>query len=238
MSARAPSRRYDSVQQDWRAFLPEAKADFFTAHTRELENTYLAFSVSLNEALDLRNRHLGFQALETATIASDLCSRLAQRVGSVLHSLRQRGRHFGILPNFAPLDLTNFQTEYGQRAARSSGLVARILLSRHSQFLQKVFTLERIVETLDHEFHRVVEQLGPSERYTGHELWRTLQMCHFDLNTCFRETEVLLKSFLLVLPEAQLEGLDFTIRALCRARHVPPAVHVFRPRRMPPVAGK
>lgn len=240
MTTRDLSRRYDSVQQDWRAFLPESKALFYYQHTGELENSYIAFSVSLNEAFELHSRHETTQSLQTLAIASELCSRLALRVSSVLHGMRQRGRHFGLLPNFAPLDATNFKTEHAQRAARSGNLLNRILLSENSQFLQKVLTLESIVETMQLQFSEAVDHLNFETSQNSPALWRVFDFCHFDLNTCLRETIVLFKSFLFVLPEVQLEGLDFTIRGLCRSRYATreAAAHVFHPGRMSAAAGK
>lgn len=240
MNTRAPSRRYDSVQQDWRAFLPEAKSAFFFQHAEELEKTYFTFSISLNEALDFHNRRLGVQAFDAITVSSELCSIMALRVNAVLHSIRQRGRHFGLLPNFAPLDSSNFQTDRGQRAARSNTLLGRILLSRHSQFLQKIVTLEHLVDTLDNDFAESVEELSKTDWFSGSAAWEKLGACHFDLNTCLRETIVLLKSFLFVLPDAQLAGMDFTIRGLARNRHSSrhSGSRVIRPRRMAAVAGK
>jgi hypothetical protein len=240
MSTRAASRRYTSVQQDWRAFLPEAKSAFFYQHSGDLENAYLSFSVSLNEALDFHNRRLGVQAFDTISISSELCSILALRVNAVLHSIRQRGRHFGLLPNFAPLDSSNFQTDRGQRAARSVSLLSRILLSRHSQFLQKVVALEHLVDTLDDDFARAVDELSETDWTGGSAIWGNLCQCHFDLNTCLRETMVLFKSFLFVMPEAQLAGMDFTIRGLTRIRHSSrdSGSRGIRPRRMTAVAGK
>lgn len=240
MNTSAPSRRYDSVQQDWRAFLPEAKAVFFYQHAEELEKAYFTFSISLNEALDFHNRRLGVQAFDAISVSSELCSIMALRVNAVLHSIRQRGRHFGLLPNFAALDSTNFQTGHGQRAARSNNLLARILLSRHSQFLQKVVTLEKLIETLDDEFAESVEELSRSDWFSGSAAWEKLGACHFDLNTCLRETIVLLKSFLFVLPDAELAGMDFTIRGLARIRRSSRGsnTHVIHPRRKTAVAGK
>src|SRR5215469_5223110 len=239
MSTRASSRRYDSVQQDWRAFLPEGKAEFYYTHTGELENAYVPFSVSLNEAIELRRQHLNIQALETLAITGELCSRLALRVGSVLHCMRQLGRHFGILPNFALLDSKNFLSEWSQRAVRSGNLLSRILLSRHSQFLQKVLTLERVVDALDAEFANAADQLSRGRADSG-ELWKVLDHCHFDLNTCLRETNVVLKSFLFALPEAHLAGLDFTIRGLCRSRQSSrdSADSALGPRRISVAAGE
>lgn len=240
MNTRAASRRYNSVQQDWRAFLPETKSAFFHQHSGDLENAYVSFSVSLNEALDFHNRRLGVQAFDTISVSSALCSILALRVNAVLHSIRQRGRHFGILPNFAPLDSSNFQTDHGQRAARSVSLLGRILLSRHSQFLQKVVALEHLVDILDDDFADAVDQLSETDSTGSSAIWEKLCQCHFDLNTCLRETMVLFKSFLFVLPEAQLAGMDFTIRGLARIRHSSrnSGSRGIRPRRMTAVAGK
>ena len=240
MNTRAPSRRYDSVQQDWRAFLPEGKSVFFYQHSEELEKTYFAFSISLNEALDFHNRRLGVQSFDAISVSSELCSKMALHVNAVLHSIRQRCRHFGFLPNFAPLDSSNFQTEHGQRAARSNGLLGRILLSRHSQFLQKVVTLEQLVDILDEDFATSVTEVSKTDWFSGSAAWEKFGSCHFDLNTCLRETIVLLKSFLFVLPETQLPGLDFTIRGLTRIRHTSriSAARVIPPRRMSAVAGK
>jgi hypothetical protein len=54
LTTRVPSRRYDSVRQDWRAILPYAKGSLFFDHTDKLENAYVMLSVSLNEAISLR----------------------------------------------------------------------------------------------------------------------------------------------------------------------------------------
>src|SRR5262249_22689799 len=123
MNTRAPFRRYDSVQQDWRAFLPEPKSDFFYAHANELEHSYLMLSVALDGALSLRRRGQSAKAIQTADVTPELCDRLVLRLNSVLHAMRQQVRHFGIVPNLAPLEASNFLTERAQRTARFSGLV-------------------------------------------------------------------------------------------------------------------
>jgi hypothetical protein len=238
MITRAPSRRYDSVQQDWRAFLPEAKSSFFQAHAHELENAYLMLSVSLNEAIDLRRHGHTNKSFQAAEVTPELCDRLVLRLSSVLHSMRQQARHFGIVPNLAPLEASNFRTERAQRAARFSALVSHVLLSERSQFIHKVSTLEQIVDEVGDCFveaaRRLVEE--PVDRSAA---WEILDACHFDLNSCLRETLVLVKSFLLVLPEEKLDLLDFTIRGLCRSR---PVLHfgaaVIPARRIGAVAGK
>ena len=240
MSTRVPSRRYDSVQQDWRAFLPEAKAVFFNAHTAELRNSYFAFSVSLDEAIGLRDSRSLLILGDSVAVSSELCSRFALRLSSVLHGMRQRARHFGILPNFDPLVPNNFRSDRAQRTVRSSNLVGKILLSKQSEFLHKVLTLEHVVDSMEADYCAAISDSSVAQHWNPGNFWHTLDACHFDLNTCLQETCVLFKSFLFVLPEAQLDDLDFTIRGLCRSRHSgrESAVHVIRPRRISAVAGK
>jgi hypothetical protein len=239
MDTRAPLRRYDSVHQDWRAFLPEAKAGFFYAHANELENAYLMLSVALDGALELRQRGQSVMAFQTAEVTPELCDRLVLRLSSVLHAMRQQARHFGIVPNLAPLEAANFRTERAQRAARFSSLMSHVLFSERSQFIHKVSTLEQIVEEVGESFIEAAQRLEAGESEDPSEFWHALDACHFDLNTCLRETLVLVKSFLVVLPEEQLDMLDFTIRGLCRAR---PVLHfgsaVIHARRISVVAGK
>src|SRR5262249_15376253 len=76
MNARVPVRRYDSVQQDWRSLLPEAKSYFFHTHANELENAYLILSVPLDEAIDFRQRGRIVQASQAAEVTAGLCDLL------------------------------------------------------------------------------------------------------------------------------------------------------------------
>lgn len=239
MNPRAPLRRYDSVQQDWRSFLPEAKSCFFHAHAGELENAYLMLSVTLDEAIDFRRRGQILKASQAATVTAELCDLLALRLSSVLHSMSQHARHFGVVPNLAPLESSNFRTERAQRTARFSSLMSHVLLSERSQFIQKISALEHIVEELGSAFVEAVRHLDPADPADPAASWLALDVCHFDLNTCLRETVVLVKSFLVVLPEEQLDMFDFTIRGLCRARPVHhPCVPAIHARRIAAIAGK
>lgn len=239
MDTRAPLRRYDSVQQDWRAFLPEAKSSFFCAHSRELENAYLMLSVTLNEAIELGRRGHIVKACRAAEVTPELCDLLVLRLSSVLHAMRRQARHFGVVPNLAPLEASNFRTERAQRTARFSSLMTHVLLSERSQFIQKVSALEQIVEDLGDSFVEAARHVEPGDATDFSVSWHALDACHFDLNTCLRETLVLVKSFLVVLPEEQLDLLDFTIRGLCRAR---PVLHfgaaAIHARRIAVLAGK
>jgi hypothetical protein len=239
MLTRARTRRYDSVQQDWRAFLPEAKSSFFHVHARELESAYLMLSVSLNEAIELRQHGHPAKAFQAVEVALELCSLLVLRLDSILHSMRQQAQHFGVVPNLAPLEPVNFRTDRSQRSARLHNLVNHVLLSERSQFIHKLSTLEHIVEDLGDFFVETAKHVEPTDAPAPSSYWTALDACHFDLNTCLRETVVLFKSFLVVLPEEQLDGLDFTIRGLCRTRPLCQfATSIIPARRIGAVAGK
>jgi hypothetical protein len=240
VNTRAPSRRYDSVQQDWRAILPDAKAALFIIHTGELENAYMMFSVSLNEALALKQKGDSARACQEICVVGELCSRLAVRINAVLHAMSQHSRHFGVVPNQAPLEAANFHSERGQRGARHSNLVSHVLLSERSQFLNKLNTLEEMVDGLGDEFIESALELSTGIIADPSLLWKCLDLDHFDLNTCLRETDVLFKSFLFVLPESQLASFDFTVRGLARARRPSPAGRptIIHARRIDAVAGQ
>ena len=217
-SGRVPARKYDSVQQDWRAILPYASNTLFCEHTTKLENAYLMLSISLDEAIALRKGGDSAKSIVGLGVLEELCSRFALHINAVLHAMAQHARHFGIIPNSAQLDSANFHSSRSRRAVRHSNLLSHILLSERSQFLNKLNTLEDIVDELGDEFIEKTRWLATGVSFKTSELWDYLELNHFDLNTCLRETDVLLKSFLCVLPEDQLGRFDFTICGLARAR--------------------
>ena len=220
MNTGVPARRYNSVQQDWRAILPLAKGMSFSNHIEELENAFMMFSVALDESIAMNQSGGGESARDGISLVGELCARLTLRISAVLHAMRQFSRHFGIVPNLALLEVSNFQSEQGQRVARHSNLVGHVLLSERSQFLNKVNTLEEIVDVLGDEVIDISVQLSGVQSLQVPQLWRTLDLSYFDLNTCLRETDILLKSFLFVLPDDQLAMFDFTVSGLARARRL------------------
>jgi hypothetical protein len=240
VNTRAPSRRYDSVQQDWRGFLPDAKYSLYERHTRELENYYLMLSVTLNEILG-RYRRGSFHLLcPEMGVLSDLCSRFVVRINALNHTMFQNARHFGVVPNLAPLDALNFATEFAQRLARRNELLSHILLSERSQFLHKLNSLQLIADQLGDQFIGAVQSVGHDGHPDPDVLFASLDSAHYDLNTCLRESIVLFKSFLFVLPEAELDRFDFTICGLARDRRpgISPERHTILSRRTSVAAGK
>jgi hypothetical protein len=192
------------VQQDWSSWLPKPKALAFESCVRQLEIFYGMFSISLNEALELRRTGKSGLSCRAVFVIPDLCSRLALPLEGLLHTLAEHAKHFGIIPNTAPLDAGNFRGHREKSTARMNDLLSHVLLTRRSQFLHKIDTLEEMVLSIRKDFSEVASDLSSGASTEPSSDWRTLDDAHFDLNTCLREAIVLLKSFIVVLPDDQL----------------------------------
>jgi hypothetical protein len=211
------SGRRGTVQDDWRARLPEEKLIVFTAYVRRLESTYGMLSVSLDEALALRREGRLLKCFQAVKVTPSLCARLTAPLATLIRVLSEHAKHYGTVPNAAPLEAQNFQTVRAQRSARMSGLLSKVLLSQRTQFLHKLGTVMEMVENLGKEYCESVEELGTGAAADPSALWKTIDAAHYDLNTCLRETIVLLKSFLLALPDDQLGNFQKSVTAAWRA---------------------
>ncbi len=154
----------------------------------------------------------------------DLCARLAHPVEGLLRTLGEHAKHFGVIPNTAPLDASNFRGFREQRTARMSDLLSHVLLTQRSQFLHKIDTLEEMVLHIHSDFCEIASDLGSGASAEPSSDWRTLDDAHFDLNTCLREAIVLLKSFIVVLPDSQLPAFQKSVDAQMMAPNDPEAV--------------
>jgi hypothetical protein len=223
-----------SVQADWRAWLPQQKAQIFGAYVQELETVYLMFSVALNEALELRHARLLTKSYRTASMTPALCARLAEYLGALLRGLGEHAKHYGTIPNTASLDPSNFHGTKEQRTARMSDLLSRVLLTQRSQFLHKIGILADMTGDIGKDFQLAVDNLSSGASMDPAIDWQIMDDAHYDINTCLREAIVLLKSFLLVLPEDQLGAFQRTVRSQMRAPD--PSIchgeHLIRARRM------
>jgi hypothetical protein len=80
-----------------------------------------------------------------------------------------------------------------------------------SHFVHKISRLEDLVQTLEGGFVKKARELAEDASIQPERDWELLDAMRYDLNTCLRETAVLYKSFLLALPEDQLEGFQSTV---------------------------
>jgi hypothetical protein len=224
------------VRDDWRAWLPESKSRLNDQFSKELETLYCIFSISLDEALEFRRTGSLAQAYEAARVARGVCARFSLSLDMLLASLHEHAKHFGLVPNAAPLDAENFRGARGQRTAKIAGFLNRVLLSQRSQFIHKAATLRDLVTDLSNEFCKAADELISGVYLENSAFWETLDRNHFDLNTCLREAIVLLKSFLVVMPDEQLAAFETTVAF--RSARTPQPAFAFRHRRFAAVPGK
>jgi hypothetical protein len=217
-----------SVSQDWRIPLKGEKSNAYLHCIRRLETAYAMFSVNLDEAFGMRRQYRNSKAYQVLSVAPALCHRLVHPLRSLLKVMLEHSKHFGITPNLAPLDAQNFQNSRSQRVALFDDLLSRILLTRKSQFSHKISALAELVEDLESTFESTAEQLADGDSLRLDRDWELLDSIHYDLNTCLRESVVLLKSFLHALPEPQLhvfqtalnESSTSSAPLAVRARHL------------------
>ncbi len=236
----APQARDASVKADWRAILPVEKNDVFGAYVQQFETSYTMFSISLNEAIELRQAGLLAKCSQVVWMASSLCARLARPLSATLRAIGEHAKHYGTVPSSAPLDSTNFKGTREQRSACMSGLLGRVLLTQRSQFLHKISTLHEMVENLDRKFRDSADELASGTSIDPQVDWKALDEAHYDLNTCLRESIVLLKSFIVAVPDDQLAGFQTSVSGQMRLFKEPAESRQFaaRHRRMTPIAGQ
>lgn len=211
-----PSGRSASVSDDWRRWLAGRKNEAFRACRIDLESSYVMLSVALNEAMELMQCGCFWKARQAACVTPALCERLGVSLVAVLHQMGEHARCYGTTPNAVPLDASNFRGVREKRVARMNGLLSRVLLTQRSQFLYKLSTLEEMVDALQTAFCSHAEELLSDKLPDPAPLWSSLDANHFDLNTCLRETIVLLKSFFVVLPEKHVSLFE---RSVCAFRN-------------------
>jgi hypothetical protein len=226
---RPSSTQYSSVSQDWRMPLKGDKSHLYFTYIQQLETSYSIFSVNLDEAFGMRRTGRTAKSYLVLSVSSSLCQRLAHPLLILLRAMLDHAKHFGVAPNLAPLDAQNFQSARGQRVALFNDLVSRVLLTRKLQFTHKISALADLVEELDSSFESTAQSLTCGDSFQPDQDWVLLDAMHYDLNTCFRESVVLLKSFLHALPDPQLASFQSALTngsgyasspALSHARHL------------------
>lgn len=212
-----PPRRARSVRKDWFAALPGGKQTLFDSVVGELEGWYGMLSVALDESFALRKAGSGLAAVQ-ADLSAQLFERLATHLLATLRALEDHGRHFGTLPTVASLNAEFFRGDTAQRAARKNHLLHTVLFSSRSRFFHKLRSLAETLEDLQEEFCGAGQEIAEGCARRAAANWEILDSRHYDLNTCLRETTVILKSFLCVLPSEQVQ---LFARALQTAAFLP-----------------
>jgi hypothetical protein len=192
------------VCDDWIRALPRDKTRIFEAVVRRWECTYAMLSVALDDAISLRSRGELVSASQQVWVAVDLLQGLSSTVVGCCEALICRGRVLASMPSVEPMRAEFFRSDAGKSAASWNSILHHVLFGERARFLHKVRILSDTVAELESGFRAVADELsrGISIRPNA---WRALDWIHYDLKTCLSEGEVVLKSFLRVLPSEQLE---------------------------------
>jgi len=239
-AAHLGTRTFPSVKEAWHAWLPREKDQAYNEFVRQLDSSYYMFSVALNEALEHRRQgHLSKSYLAVC-VTPDLATRLAGNLCAVLRALAGHAKHYGTVPVTLPLDAENFLGAREQRTARMSDLLSKVLLTQRSQFLHKINALDEMVSNLGRDFRIAVENLTMGGSAKPGAEWQIIDAAHYDLNTCLRETIVVLKSFFVVLENDQVTPFQRAVRTQIQASEPPRPFgdRFMRARRMASVGGE
>jgi hypothetical protein len=200
------------VEVDWSGALPEPHLAVFNLNSKELESSFGMFAVSLNEAVTLYRDGSLALSFEQATLTSGLCLRLYRDLDNVLRSLSKHSHAHGTNPSVAPLNPSDYRSQHALRAAFASSLWSVAVLSQHKKFVNKVEALRAMVKHIGNDVCSSADLLGSrGATIVPEPQWLTITEGYWDLNTCLRESVVLLKCFLRVLPDDQLLAFQDSI---------------------------
>ncbi len=193
-----------SVSDDWVCALPRDKSQTFDLLVASWESVYAMMSVYLDDSLSLKARGELVCAREQVTVTAELFERVSSLLVSFCEVVERHSRHLRSFPSVRPLNTDFFRGTIGQSAASRNSILHRILFGDRSRFHRKVRTLSETLRRLNVEFHKAAMAISKSAAVHSTEVWKALDCIHYDLNTCLRENEVLLKSFLRALPAQNL----------------------------------
>ena len=198
----SPSRR--SVSDDWISALPGDKTETFNLLVGSWESVYAMMSVSLDDSLSLKARGDLICARQQVTVTAELFERVSSLLISFCETVERHSRHLHSFPIVRPLNTKYFRGDVGQKAASWNKVLHSILFGDRSRFHHKLRILSDTLRHLDVDFQRAANAISKASSVHPAESWKALDCIHYDLNTCLRENEVLLKSFLRALPAQNL----------------------------------
>lgn len=213
--------------------MPREKERVFDAVIARWECIYAMMSIALDDAIARRSRGHLVSACQQVSVSSHLFGRLARSLVSFCATLTNRGRHIADLPVVTPLRTEFFRGDTGQSAASWNGILHHVLFGERSRFFHKLRILSATLEQLDFEYSEMSADVAGGLSTEPPSGWKTLECLHYDFTTCFREAEVVLKSFMLALPAnqvanfaAELENPEIPKLLRARSRSRPRAVRV------------
>jgi hypothetical protein len=192
--------------------LPREKHNVFDAAVSEWERSYAMMSVALDDALTFRARGELVCARQQVSVAADLLGRLSGALLGFYDAVSRRGWRISNVPAVEPMKTEFFHGNTAQSAASWNGILHQVLFGDRWRFLQKLRILSETLEQLDREFGDAAHDIAEGAVQPV-DCWKMLDCLHYDFNTCLRETEVVLKSFLRALPAEQLPAFAAELEA-------------------------
>lgn len=202
--ARVTTMGVGTVRQYWVASLPESSHRLYGAALDDLETRYHMQSVTLNEAFGSRAAGRFITARISASLVAELADCLAESLQGVLCAMEEHGRHYGTLPNVEPLDAENFRGANPQRIARTDHLLSTVLFQGRSRFFHKLHALTEALDGIQKQSRVAARALADDGEASIGRHYQALEVLDYDLNTCLRETVIVLKSFFCVLPSEEV----------------------------------
>ena len=141
----------------------------------------------------------------------------------MLRSSAEHSRENGTSPIVAPLHLSDFSSVWSKLMASRSLIWHHALPTQKAQFQNTIHSLRSIIRHARLDFCAVAEVLAIEDIvFDNPDSWVVMDRAHFDLNTCLRESFILLKCFLRVLPDNELRGFQENVSKGTSALLAPP----------------
>jgi hypothetical protein len=230
--------RRTSVSEDWSAWLSVQKAELFDSQVRQLEVVYGMFSVSLSEAMELRNTGETARARQAVGLIPPLATRLVDSLYALLRAMLSHAEKRGIVPSVVPVDESNFLGKRSKRVARLSSLLSSVLLTDRSLFFHKISTLQEMIGDLVIDIRMAARALSSLSSMRPDTEWLEIKSAHYDLNTCLRETIIILKSFLVAMPDEQIDVFEGEINRVRRGQMEDEPGHQYEHGRWTPLTSE
>ncbi len=195
-----------SVREEWLAGLPADKQRAFQNVVTQLEAGYAMFSIAVNESFALRRAGSLVRAREQVGTTAGVMRRFIDQLSHLLDALTEQSRCSSYFPRVAPLNPAFFRWPIARRQASWESAIDLVLPTRSLRFRRKLSVLLRSVNHLSSEFHHAAREISEGSSVHPESHWEALDSLHYDLNTCLRETIVVLKSFLLGLSPDELDA--------------------------------
>lgn len=201
-----PSPAERSVREEWLAGLPEDKQRAFQRVVTQIEASYAMFSIAVNESFSLRRSGALIRAREQVGTTASVMHRFTDQLSHLLETLMEQARLSNHWPRVAPLNPAFFRWPIVRRLASWEGALDLVVPTRSLRYRRKLSVLLRTVNHLAGEFHHAAREISEGSSVHPESHWEALDALHYDLNTCLRETIVVLKSFLLGLSPDSMDA--------------------------------